>query len=187
MQMLENLSRCLPAYEIYMGRIGRCHAGNKAIHQCLSEALGNVYADVVQFCYDLIRLFAPKKNGKSQLSSYLQNLNSVGLRYKASFVSRLLFRPFENQFSDVIERLDAHQRLLKLYMSVNTDVEAFEFHSKFERWWADGDSGKQAQHPNSPDAALAAQRLEGKTKSRLSIRSSPDTHDSFRNVSKRDA
>ena len=78
--MLKDLSKRLPAYELYINAIGRCHAGNKAIHQCLSESLGNVYADIVQFCYDLIRLFAPKKNGKSQVAPSYQILTHIGIR-----------------------------------------------------------------------------------------------------------
>lgn len=74
-----------------------------------------------------------------------------------------MFRPFETQFSDLIERLSAHERLLKLYMTVNAEVEALEFYNRFEKWWADADSGNQAQYPNVLDASAEAERLEGKT------------------------
>lgn len=62
--MLEDLSKSIPAYEGYSRAMGSCNAHNEASHYRLLELLGYVYADVVQFCHDIVRLFAPRKNGK---------------------------------------------------------------------------------------------------------------------------
>ena len=67
--MLEDLSRSIPAYELYINAIGHCNARNKATHHRLLETLGYVYADIVQFCHDVIRLFVPRKNGKGPVTS----------------------------------------------------------------------------------------------------------------------
>ncbi|KAF2647726.1 hypothetical protein K491DRAFT_723189 [Lophiostoma macrostomum CBS 122681] len=93
----------LPAHEDYIRNLGRCDKGNRASHRRLSEALGNVYADIFRFCHKLIRTLTPRKRGW---------FRRIRLQCR-------LFKSFESRFSGVVESFNDHLDVLKDCMASN--------------------------------------------------------------------
>jgi hypothetical protein len=74
---------------------------------------------------------------------------SAGVRLKASFIGRLIWKPFDLQFADVLTRLEEHKELFRLEASLASTEESLRFYAKCE------DSVRQAERQPGSDKYYA--------------------------------
>ncbi|KAI1376305.1 hypothetical protein F4677DRAFT_419535 [Hypoxylon crocopeplum] len=113
--MLEKISDCLPAYEDYYQRLldrKRRRSSSPDSDDRVDEdrqeprvvkALGLVYTDIVMFCQRACKIFTTRQHG---------------FRYKASTLTGMFWKPFDLQFSALLERMDFHQSLFESEMQL---------------------------------------------------------------------
>jgi hypothetical protein len=51
---------------------------------------------------------------------------------RASFIGRLIWKPFDLQFADVLKRLEDHKTLFELEVSLASTEESLRFYAKYE-------------------------------------------------------
>jgi hypothetical protein len=55
------------------------------------------------------------------------NIRSQGIRKKASFITALIWNPFDKRFNDLILRFEDPKKLFELEMDVASNTEALRF------------------------------------------------------------
>jgi len=63
--MFENMSNAMPAYQEYIAELSvLAQQQGKEISERLIKAMGYMYSDLIQFCFDAYRLLSKKRHGK---------------------------------------------------------------------------------------------------------------------------
>ncbi|ORY12258.1 hypothetical protein BCR34DRAFT_306723 [Clohesyomyces aquaticus] len=73
----------------------------------VTTLMSYVYADIVQFCLELYRMFSRGSPG-------------VKLRHRAGFLTTVLWRPLDSRFSQLQQRLAKHKQWFETEMGVHT-------------------------------------------------------------------
>jgi hypothetical protein len=71
------------------------------------------------------------------------NLKAQGVRKKASFISALVWNPFDKRFYDLILRFEDHRKLFELEMNVSSSAEALRFYKIYEENIRNGENSRQ--------------------------------------------
>jgi hypothetical protein len=105
----------------------------------LGKALAYVYVDILRFCYSVCVRFSKKKQGifgfliEARQLCGLSNRVCVEWRLRASFIGRITWKPLRAHFSDILEALEEHKKLLVLELSNASTAEAMKFYTRVER------------------------------------------------------
>ena len=76
------------------------------------------------------------------------NLKAQGVRKKASFISALVWNPFDKRFNDLILRFEDHKKLFELEMNVSSSAEALRFYQIYEENMRNGENSRQEIRPD---------------------------------------
>ena len=76
------------------------------------------------------------------------NLKAQGVRKKASFISALVWNPFDKRFNDLILRFEDHRKLFELEMNVSSSAEALRFYKAYEENMRNGENSRQKIRPD---------------------------------------
>lgn len=102
--MLDKILMSLPAVESYVSVLKtRADKGRRPLSPRLTKALACVYADLIQFCQDLCKIFSLNR----------------GLRFRAIIIKDLCWRPFDERFGDFLKNLGRHSDDLELEMKLD--------------------------------------------------------------------
>ncbi|KAK1768102.1 hypothetical protein QBC33DRAFT_585007 [Phialemonium atrogriseum] len=115
--MFQDISSLLPAYEKFVTILQERAASHDGSHPRLANALAFVYVDILRFCHSAYMLFANKKRS---------------LRVKLSLIGRLLWRPFDVQYSGLVSRLQQHSKLFEVEVSLASTEEAMRLFARYE-------------------------------------------------------
>ncbi|KAH7308642.1 hypothetical protein B0I35DRAFT_442341 [Stachybotrys elegans] len=112
-ELFEAMAMKLPAYQEYYDNINAVvrRRGSQAPSRLL-KGMGYIYADLIQFCYDICQIFSRQR--------------SKFLFLRGSFVhslSRSLFSPFDVRYDSLLRRWDQHQKLVELEMELLANKE----------------------------------------------------------------
>ncbi|KAI8628018.1 hypothetical protein F5Y19DRAFT_439227 [Xylariaceae sp. FL1651] len=129
-KMFENMSMLLPAYEEYVDKFqSRLRYRGARPSDRIFRALAYIYSDLLQFCFDICKVFTRKR--------------SKLLMLKSSFAYTTPWRPFDVRYDRLLQRWDEHRKIIELEMSVSASIEQFETSnrveemlSKFEGDWS---------------------------------------------------
>jgi len=67
--MFETMSTNLPAYEEYVDRLSAlAQQHGTDLSKRLVKAMGYIYTDLIQFCFDVYRLLSKKRKGETHLA-----------------------------------------------------------------------------------------------------------------------
>ncbi|KAH6889381.1 hypothetical protein B0T10DRAFT_51746 [Thelonectria olida] len=112
-ELFDEMSMRLPIYEKYFETISfTLRQRGSPNPSRLVTAMAYVYADLLQFCFDISQLFSRKR--------------SVFMSLRGSFMpllSKTLLNPFHLRYSTLMRRWDQHQRILDLELRLWTDHE----------------------------------------------------------------
>lgn len=111
--MFEKIAFTLPQYQAWFD-LCRIHVKEKDKNR-LGYALSFVYADMIEFCLHVYRIFSRTRRSKcSYLIIYTRCLNGpyLGSSFlnRATMAGSLLWRPFQLRFSNLLERLQKHEQ-----------------------------------------------------------------------------
>ena len=79
--------------------------------------LGFLYKDIMQFCQEACNIFSPKHKG---------------VRYKLNVIKEVFWAPFDVRFSDLLTRLDRHEKMYELELSCADREELMGHYETFE-------------------------------------------------------
>lgn len=133
--MLENMGNLLPAYERYVREIrARAQQRPSELPPGLLKALGYIYSDLIQFCFEACKLLSKKRSGAcwTSLDRTYTHLVIQGIRLKGSFVNSLLWKPFDIKFDTLLRRYKEHRELMDLEMRATSHTEAMEASAKLD-------------------------------------------------------
>ncbi|KAF5672847.1 NACHT domain-containing protein [Fusarium circinatum] len=133
--MFENMSILLPAYEEYASRLrsrltAKGHEGSKRIFKTLAY----IYADLIQFCFEMCKLFTRKRSRLLMLHS--------------SFAYSTVWRPFDIRYDDLLQRWKDHREIFELEMSITANIQQFEIGDRVDELLkrVDGDWGAKTTY-----------------------------------------
>ncbi|KAI0166880.1 hypothetical protein GGR52DRAFT_555997 [Hypoxylon sp. FL1284] len=118
--MFGNIADHLPAYGEYIATLQQRAAERGENYTRLAKALGYFYTDILGFCYSAYALFANKKHG---------------FKAKLSFVSRLVWQPFDIRYDTLVSRIKQHTDLLDLELRWASTNEAIVHFRRYEGWF----------------------------------------------------
>ncbi|KAF5645963.1 NACHT domain protein [Fusarium tjaetaba] len=111
--MFENMSMLLPAYEEYASRLrSRLTANGHEGSNRIFKTLAYIYADLIQFCFEMCKLFTRKRSRLLMLHS--------------SFSYSTVWRPFDIRYDDLLQRWKDHREIFELEMSITANIQQFE-------------------------------------------------------------
>ncbi|KAF2266654.1 hypothetical protein CC78DRAFT_531460 [Lojkania enalia] len=99
--MFEAIARVLPQYRQFQDTC-RQHSQNSQHHR-LTSLMAYVYADIVQFCLDLYRIFSRGSQG-------------ARLRHRIGSTTAILWRPLDSRFAQLQQRLAKHKEWFETEM-----------------------------------------------------------------------
>ncbi|KAJ3539608.1 hypothetical protein NM208_g5417 [Fusarium decemcellulare] len=128
--MFEMMSTLLPADEEYVSTLrSRLLSREHQRFNRIFRALAYIYADLIQFCFDMCKLFTRKR--------------SKLLMLRTSFAYSTLWRPFDVGYDGLLQRWKQHREIFELEMSVSTTIQQLEASDRVEEMLRkfDGDGG----------------------------------------------
>lgn len=96
----------------------------------LIRTLAYLYTDVIDFCHHLCDLFSTKR---------------TKLRKRAKLLGELLWKPFDDRFSEYMDRLKKHKRLFKLELNAASMGELMQSYDALEQEMSQGKLFAQQQ------------------------------------------
>ncbi|KAJ9316618.1 hypothetical protein DTO271D3_3125 [Paecilomyces variotii] len=114
---------------------------DKTVTIRLRKALANIYVDIIQLCYRAIRLFTSKKHAR--------------LRFRRSFIGRLMWRPFDLDFEGLKQRLEQSKTLFEYEATRSTQEVALRFIKEYDDWME-----KLERQKADPEEALKDKKKE---------------------------
>ncbi|KAJ9303293.1 hypothetical protein DTO271G3_667 [Paecilomyces variotii] len=117
--MLQSLCLLLRVYEehykIFLENVTK---RNETVTIRLRKALANIYVDIIQLCYRTLRLFTSKKHAR--------------LRFRRSFLGRLMWKPFDVDFQGLKQRFDQSKTLFEYEATRSTQEVALRFIKEYD-------------------------------------------------------
>lgn len=116
--MFERICERLPGYSEYHDRIVARHK-NPSLPMSTPDSpsslrrgrivktLSYIYADIIEFCQDACKIFATKRHG---------------VRYKATAIADMFWRPFDVRYATILDRLQSHQELFRQEMQLEESL-----------------------------------------------------------------
>ncbi|KAI9830344.1 MAG: hypothetical protein M1819_005725 [Sarea resinae] len=108
-EMFEKIFLRLPSYEDQIRRLRG--SASSTSQPRLIRALSYVYADIIQFCRDACKIFTNKRG---------------------DVIRQIFWKPFDNRFSDLLDRLRDHQELFDIEIKLEDQQALTRFIDKME-------------------------------------------------------
>lgn len=115
--VFERLNRSIPVYQELSALFQRLNAEVNVSSE-FSSSLQAFYVDLLEIFRGIARIFTKKTGSKwNRFQSQLPHgLMLIELRSNPVVVGQLLWQPFEVRFSDILQRLESHQGILRFEM-----------------------------------------------------------------------